>query len=278
MALGFGFPTEKVSLRSAAGALVLAFATAAAHAEQGFIKPGEEKWKISAGGIVNSFDTSLRLEGPTRGAREFDLEDVAGADRNKNSFWGAFSWRFASRHRVGAQVFSTKRENERTISEEIELEDQVVPVNTVLRTESKTTFVIANYQYSFIKNDRMEVAGLLGLYTAQFKFSFGATTPLVDIDKDLTAPLPVIGASIDYYLNPRWTISGYAQGFKLEVDNVDGRVVNAGISTDYMLTRHFGLGLGYNITDLRIDVEKSDFAGRIRWETDGLFAYGQLRF
>src|SRR5688572_11605784 len=125
MALGFGFPTEEVSLRSAAGALVLAFATAAAHAEQGFIKPGEEKWKISAGGIVNSFDTSLGLEGPTRGAREFDLEDVAGADRNKNSFWGAVTWRFASRHRVGAQVFSTKRENERTISEEIELEDQV---------------------------------------------------------------------------------------------------------------------------------------------------------
>jgi hypothetical protein len=55
-------------------------------------------------------------------------------------------------------------------------------------------------------------------------------------------------------------------------------VVNAGISTDYMLTRNFGLGLGYNITDLELDVEKSDFAGRIRWRTDGLFAYGQLRF
>jgi len=71
-------------------------------------------------------------------------------------------------------------------------EAEIKKANTVLNTEVKTTFVIANYQYSFIKNEKMEVAGLLGLYTAQFRFKFGATQPLVDIDRKTTAPLPVL--------------------------------------------------------------------------------------
>jgi hypothetical protein len=55
-------------------------------------------------------------------------------------------------------------------------------------------------------------------------------------------------------------------------------VLNAGVSSDYMLSRHVGVGIGYNATSLRVDVAKSDFHGRITWTTEGLIAYGQLRF
>lgn len=255
-----------------------ALASGALQAAEGLIAPGEEKFSLRLGAIVHRFDTKLNLEGPQGRNREVDVEDAGGAQLEKTSVWGEGTWRFASRHRLGIQAFGSKRENQRAISQEIDLEDQVIPVNTVLNTEVKATFVIANYQYSFVKNEKMEIAGLLGLYTAQFRFRFGATQPLVDIDRKTTAPLPVLGASIDYHINPRWTVSALGEGLKLKVGDVEGRVLNLVLSTDYMLTRNFGLGAGYNATALKVDVHKSGFNGEVKWGTEGLFVYGQARF
>jgi hypothetical protein len=67
-----------------------------------------------------------------------------------------------------------------------------------------------------------------------------------------------------------------SETFKL--GDVDGWVLNLGVSTDYMLSRHFGVGIGYNATSLRVDVEQPDFHGRVTWTTQGVMAYGQLRF
>jgi hypothetical protein len=241
------------------------------------IPHGGETFKLSLGGMLQRFDSGLRLDGSQGRSTELDLEDI-GAERSKATFWGEATWRFASRHRLGLQVFTVRRANEQAVSENLVIEDQDIPVNTVLSTEAKSTFLVANYQYSFIKSANMELAGLAGLYTARLRFRFGATEPPVEVDRKATAPVPVLGASISYYVNPRWTVSGFGEGLQIKTGDLDGWVLNAGVSTDYMLSRHFGLGIGYNITSLRVDVEQSDFHGRITWTTQGLMAYGQLRF
>jgi hypothetical protein len=250
----------------------------ALQAAEGMIPQGSETFKLSVGGMLQRFDSDLRLDGSQGRSREFDLENVGGVARSKSTFWGEATWRFASRHRLGLQVFTARRQNERAISENIVIEDQEIPVNTVLSTETKTTFLVANYQYSFIKSGNMEISGLFGLYTAQLRFRFGATEPLVEIDRKATAPVPVLGAAISYYVNPRWTVSGFGEGLKIKLGDVDGWVLNLGVSTDYMLSRHFGVGIGYNATSLRVDVDQSDFHGRVTWTTQGVMAYGQLRF
>jgi len=241
------------------------------------IPQGGETFKINLGGMLQRFDSGLRLDGSQGRSSEFDLEDI-GAERSKGTFWGEATWRFASRHRLGLQVFTSRRQNTHAISENLVIEDRDIPVNTVLTTESESTFFVANYQYSFIKSENLEISGLFGLYTAQLRFRFGATQPLVDIDRKATAPVPVLGAGISYYVSPRWTVSGFGEGLKVKSGDLDGWVLNAGVSTDYMFTRHFGVGIGYNITSLRVDVAESDFNGRITWTTQGAIAYGQLRF
>jgi hypothetical protein len=267
-------------LRSALERLAFMCAAAASgalQAAEGMIPQGSETFKLSVGGMLQRFDSDLRLDG-SQESSEFDLESISGLERNKGTFWGEATWRFASRHRLGLQVFTARRQNTRAISESIVIGDQDIPVNTVLSTETKSTFFVANYQYSFIKNENMELSGLLGLYTARFKFTFNATDPFVEVDRKATAPVPVLGVGISYYVNPRWTVSGFGEGLKVKVGDMDGWVVNASVSTDYMLTRHLGVGIGYNATSLRLDVAQSDFNGRITWTTQGVMAYGQLRF
>jgi hypothetical protein len=138
--------------------------------------------------------------------------------------------------------------------------------------------LIVNYQYSFIKNDSLELAGLIGVYDARFKFNFNAPSPVNNVDKSTNAPLPVLGARLDYFVTPRWTASLFGEAMAMKIGEVDGRVYYAGVSTDYMLTRHFGLGIGYSLADLQVDVDKGDFHGRVGWRMNSLQGYAQLRF
>lgn len=261
-----------------AGLMMLALSTSgAAWADQGLMKQGEETFKINLGGMITQNNTSLRLDGSSGQSREVDLED-AGLSDDSTGFLGAATWRFASKHRIGLQTFSIERSGTKTITQTIELGDNVVPAGTGLSAESEAQFLIANYQYSFIKNDRLEVAGMIGLYGARYKFNFDATNPVINVDKNTDVPLPVLGASLDYFVNPRWTVSLFVEAMKIEIGDVDGRLYYAGVSTDYMITRHFGLGIGYAFSDLQADVTKGDFEGRIDWRMNSLFAYAQARF
>jgi hypothetical protein len=88
----------------------------------------------------------------------------------------------------------------------------------------------------------------------------------------------VIGASFDWYLGPRWTVSAYAQGMDLDFSSVDARVYNIGLSTEYMLTRHLGLGVAYTVDSVRVDVEKGSFDGRVDLTGGSLIGYLQARF
>ena len=272
--------TGKIKMHaiSRAGLIMLALSTSGGvWADQELIKQGEETFKINLGGIITQSNTSLRLDGSSGQGREVNLED-AGLSEDSTSLLGWATWRFAAKHRVGLQTFSIQRSGSKTTTEPIELGDTVVPAGTTLSAESKAQFLIANYQYSFIKNDSLELAGMIGLYGARFKFNFDATSPVINVDKSTDVPLPLLGASLDYFVNPRWTVSLFVEAMKMKIGDVDGRLYYAGVSTDYMITRHFGLGIGYALTDLQADMTKGAFQGQIDWRSNSLFGYAQARF
>ena len=270
---------DRVHVISRAGLIVLVVLSTGggAWADQDLIKPGEETFRVKLGGIINESNTSLRLDGSSGRSREVNLED-AGLEKDSAGFLGEATWRFAANHRIGIQTFAIQRSGSKTTAQDIQLGDNVVPAGTTLSAESKSRFLIADYEYSFVKNDRLELAGLVGLYGARFKFNFNATSPVTNVDRSTDAPLPVLGASLDFFVNPRWSVALFGEGMKIKIGDVDGRVYYAGISTDYMLTRHFGLGIGYSLADLKVDVAKGDFSGRIGWRMNSLFGYGQARF
>jgi hypothetical protein len=258
-------------------ALALLAACGPLQAADDWIKPGTETVKLNLGGIINRNNTTLRVDGQTRGT-EFDLEDVAGLDREASSLYAAATWRFAANHRVGVQFFETQRIATKTIDRTLVIEDNVFPINTTLSSEHDTSFFIVNYQYSFVRNETLEFAGLLGLYGARDRYRFSATTPMVDVSSSTTAPLPVLGLGLDWFVTPRWTVSVYGEGLQVKIGAVNGGMYYTGISTDYVLTRNFGLGLGYNVTGVNVDATEGDFSGKLGWRQSSFFGYAQLRY
>jgi hypothetical protein len=255
-----------------------ACANAARADDDGMIPHGSETFTLSLGGIVNTNNTNFRLDGSHGRGTDIDLESITGVKESVSSYLASGTWRFAPNHRIGVMAFQNDRDNSKTIDRTITIGDTVIPINTNLSTSAKTQFFIVNYEYSFVRNENMELAGVLGLYGANYKFRFSAANPIVDIDKSTTAPLPLIGLNVDFFLSPRWTASLMGEGLKLKVGDVDGSMYHVHVSTDYMFTRNWGLGLAYQVSDLKADVTKNDFNGHIGWRMDGYTAYLQARF
>jgi hypothetical protein len=257
---------------------VLLAAAMPALADEGPIRGGTEKFKLNLGTILNENNTTLSIAGPQGRGVEFGLEGAAGLQRDHWSTLASGTWRFAPDHRVGFQSFSTRRHASKTIDQELVIKDEVIPIGTSLQTSAKTDFLIVNYQYSLLRDDRVELSAIAGVYGARFHYSFDSTNPPRDISTSSTAPLPMFGVSLDTFITPRWTISAFFEGLALKVGDVEGSVSYIGMSTDYMLTRHLGLGLGVNAVKVSADVTKDDWRGSFDWRSSSFFAYGQMRF
>lgn len=63
------------------------------------IKQGDETLILNVGGIVNSFGTSVQLNGQSHNGTDISLEGN-GLKKTEWSFQGAATWRFTSRNRV----------------------------------------------------------------------------------------------------------------------------------------------------------------------------------
>lgn len=245
---------------------------------QDMIPGGQETFKLNLGGILNVNNTNLRLDGAQGRGTDIDLESVTGLDEDLTSFLVSGEWRFAANHRFGIDYFNINRDRTKVIDRTIMIGDTTIPINANLSTEAKTEFFIMNYQYSFMKSQDMELSAIVGLYGAKFEYKFTANNPVINVNASTRAPLPLFGVGADFYLNPRWSARVFGEGLKVKVGDVDGSMYYLGASTDYMFTRNWGVGIGYRLADLKVDVDKSGFRGHAGWKMDSYTAYLQARF
>ena len=247
---------------------------------QEFIEGGDETLTIDLGGILNQFDTSARFDGQGTRGTNINLEKN-GAPQSQSTFEASATLRFLSRNRIDAMYFQTTRSGSRTLDQTVTIGDKVISAGSNLSAEVKDQFLLADYRYSFVKTKEIEVAGLIGFYGSQYTFNLTGSTPnaqVINKSASTTVPLPVIGATLDWYINPRWKISGNLAGLKAKIGDVDGSIIVAGASAEFMLVRNFGIGLGYMYTDTNVDVTKNDFNGNLTWKLNSVRAYAQLKF
>ena len=91
-------------------------------------------------------------------------------------------------------------------------------------------------------------------------------------------PLPLIGLSADWWIQPRWKVSSMLSGMKAEISDVDGRITVFTLSTDYMFTRNLGLGVSYLYSNTDVNVSKSDFNGNIYFGNNAFLLYATMKF
>ena len=261
-------------------ALALSLACGSALAQG---SPYDETFQVNLGGIVNRWDTSVRLDGTTRRGTNINLED-AGLDKSLSSFEAGFSWRFFRRHRLDMDYFTAKRTGSRDFATEIDIGDQVFPIGATVSAEQKTQLFDVNYRYSFFQAPQAEYAFLFGFYGGNFKYTIDAVgnsatnTLTAHRSVSTTLPLPLLGLSGDWYLDPRWRLGGQIAGIKAKIGDVDGHVYRGSLWTEYMFMKNVGLGGRYSYTNINADVDKDSFNGSLGSKTSAFSLYAKLAF
>lgn len=270
----------RLSLAIAAAAS-LGLATPALAANESYLG-GNETFRITIGGLIGSTDPSLSLNGPLEDGTIVDFATEGG--RSVSSFVASADWRFARKHRVSLLWYATSRSNTYTLDRDIVIDDTTIPAGASLTPEVSNDFFFVNYRYSFVKNDKVEIAGLLGLYGSNWNFDItasgfpGQPTRTFSQDASTTLPLPVVGASLDWYITPRWTATTSLSGMAAKIGDVDGSTWVFTVSSDYMVWRNFGVGFAYMHSSIDADVTKNNFNGNINYTTNNFLFYGVVKF
>ena len=279
---------SKVWTQRTAAGIVLAALAAPAVAQDFWsappADPQDEWFVLKLGGIVNRFDTKVRVDGEGRRGSEINLE-ANNLDKSLASFEGAFTWRIAKKHRIDFEFYNAERSGTRDYASSIDIGDESFPLGATVAVTSNSFVTNVNYRYSFIQEPGLEVAALAGLYYGKLEYDINAVgTAGGGVQRSYQksfstdVPLPMLGATVDWYPNRHLRFNARIQGIKADIDEIDGHAFLFSTGVEYMFSRGFGVGMRYSYTDVEVDATSSNFNGTINWSANSVSAYARFVF
>ena len=256
----------------------------AAKAEEGY-GPGTDRFKINLGAYFPAISTDLQVG---VGDNNIDLENILGLSENESIGRLDGYWRFARRHRLGFGYYRLNRDASTYLSADLDIgEGDPWPAQALIATDLSLDFYSLDYMYSFYQGEKWEIAGGIGAYWVRAETTIALAAQIGDLvagdlyeNDTFEGPLPLIGLSFDYYITPKWMMTLKGGYFQLTFNDYKGSIANLGASVEYQFTKTFGLGLGYDGFNFKLEAEDSnsnDFAS-IEYKYHGFQLYGILRF
>ena len=250
--------------------------------------PDNLTWRkagISFGAFASSTNSDIRLSAKGLGVG-IDLEEVLGLDTSSTVFRLDGFWRFSDnlRHRADLSWFSLNREGETALGQSIVIDGITYPVGTYVETTLNMDIYKAAYSYSFLQDDRIDIAVGIGLYIMPIEFKLSASGLLTStVAESITAPLPVFGLRADFSLTPKWILRTRADVFYLEYEQFKGSIYSTSLGIEYKAFKHVGFGLATDIFNLAVEAEGEDypeinFFGKFEYRYLGAMLYAKYYF
>jgi hypothetical protein len=248
-----------------------------------------EKFSVSLGTFLSNTESSVRL-GSGLGL-DLNIEDVLGLETKTSVLRAETFWRFSHnrRHRLDASWFALRRTANRTLGEDFDIKDSdgntvTIQAGSNIESHFNLDIIQAAYSYSFIQDDRLDLAAVGGFYIMPINFGLTATR-VTTAEKNLkfTAPLPVVGLRLDVALTPKWYLRTGSQFFYVEYGSFTGKLTELRAAVEFLPVKHFGVGLGVDSMRFRLAANSEDYPninlnGKVELEYTGLQLYGKLRF
>jgi hypothetical protein len=242
-------------------------------------QPFGRTFSISAGAFITNHDTNIRLDTEDRQGTVVNLEDDLGLDSTTNIFRASAHWRFADRHRLHVGTFDLSQTGARTLSRDLNIEDETFSINESVFTDWKMQLVELGYSYRIRGNERTQWWLDFAFFVQDTAVTVQETATGGDVSsEDVVLPLPKFGISVDHAFNTRWIGHAGIDVFKLEIGDVGGSLVDFRATLDYRITDNFSVGAGWHLINVTVNLDRpvSGWQGRLDWETRGLMAYGRL--
>jgi hypothetical protein len=239
------------------------------------------KGAVGVGMAAVVFDTKIKLTDKRSGFSVFldpegnlDLPEVARV----NTFYSVY--RFGKKHSIGLAYFAVKRETT-FFDQDVNL-DELVIANGQATLSDDTKFYFFDYGYSFFKDERSSVKGLIGLSGLDLKYTFTASGELIidgerqfdsyTDDASVTAPLPLFGLDFYFAFTKKWSMRTKVALVAGSYEDISASVYTAGMNANYWFTRHVGGVIGLSSFNARVDIEDDKDKQEIIYGYGGLYA------
>ena len=248
--------------------------------------PLENPFHVSLGTFLVNTDTEVQVDGKLAAGTPIDWEKTFGDEGDQTRVRLDGSWRFAKRHRLRAMIFNTSRSDSREFEQDIEWEDEVFPVGARIKGEIDFAVYQVAYEYLFLRRETWELGASIGVHYTTFdaKLSGTVETPggtgsvKRSADADLDAPLPVIGLHGTWGLGYDLWLDATAQFFSLSIDQYSGNLQDYRVGLTWQPRSWVGVGIGYNVFKVDVDVDTSGFKGALDWKYDGPMIFYSVVF
>jgi hypothetical protein len=225
------------------------------------------------GGLYGNFDTALTVSSDVLVGAKLDLEDTLGIDDSKSVFRLDANYAFSPRHELRLGAFDLNRSGSRTIGEELEIGEVVIPAGSSLDSEFGTTIFKLAYLYNFVADHRTMIGLSAGLHTMRIDTAFATTTGSIEESFKATAPLPVFGLHSEYALSRKWRMLGSIEFFQLDIGEFEGGLTDLMLGLEHDLFEHVGWGFAYNGFNMDATFEDDPLKADLVYQYQGLLLY-----
>ena len=267
-------------------ACVLGFATPA------FADEPDEKHPLLTSGFsldVGIFypdrDTSLRVNGSVSAEnQEFDFDEGAGRKDSDNIFAAEMAWRFRGNWSLLAQYFDSSRSTSRVLQEDIQWGDVVFGAgsNASGGTSMEVTRLFVGKNLDALPNHDLGLGlGIHWLHIGAFiQGTIIANGQPMTEGRSVSAdgPLPNLGMWYRYSISPRLAFRTRLDLMSASVGEYSGLLLNASAGLNYRVTEHFGIGVSYNLFELDVEIDNSNWRGNVDTLYNGLYVSASAFF
>jgi hypothetical protein len=229
-------------------------------------------------GVTYSSVSSTVTVGRGGGSLSIDGEGTLGLSRELLSPEVWASYRLAERHRLSFGFQDMTRTATRALQRDIEVDGVTYSVGTDIHTVYGVQFFDLTYAWSFLQDDRMEMAVTFAFDTLRAHFSVDASGSQVSANERFIFPIPLPGANADFQLIPDLWLRERLQFMYVPIQNYSGLVIELNTALEYSIVKNVSLGLGFEI--FRVELEKKangstwgNFDGDFKYNSAGVLLY-----
>jgi hypothetical protein len=220
-------------------------------------------------------DGSLEL--PEGGLTPYiDFSQSLGISTSDQTFSAEVGWRFGRKWQLRGQYFRVDDNSRATLEEDVEWGDAIYGVGTNVGVGTDMQITRLFFGRTFRATTSSEFGLGLGMHILDLSAYIngdatinGEDAGFVEERVSVSQPLPNFGAWYMHAFSPNWAATLRFDWLSANVDDLDGRIINAAASVGYAIGDHVGLSLAYNYFELAVDVDDNDWHGRARLRFNG---------
>ena len=198
--------------------------------------------------------TTAAVSGPVLGlGTSLDFTNTLGGNTSTDAFRIDTLYRFNDRHAIGFSWYRIGLSGEKNLNQQIQVRDDIISAGASTQTSLSFNIYRLLYDYSFYRNEKVELAISPGLYMMRTKFHFagqgtinGTAGSTTIVNEELTLPLPSIGLVANYNITPKLGFQSRYDFFYLSVGDYSGTMFEFYAGLEYRLFRHFAMGAAYD--------------------------------